>query len=178
MIENAVKKCNCDAGFENGAILKNIDEKDFEIYGNLTKNNFIVIKYKGKLKEICVNKEPGCDLKKIYLVYYFNNDISTLKTIELTKCLHAQITCFCTLFELEFNNSLSFYFIDSSGIIDNNDGKSYNYDITFDQIKILMEKYCGKENKNLPKIAEEKSSLFSIIAALFIKIKNYMKIGT
>ena len=175
MEEKNVKKCHCDVGFENGAILKSIEEESFKLYGNLVKDNYIVIKYEGIL---CKHLEKSKNSDNIYvddninIIYYFNDDLTTLRSMCLTECLHSENKGFCSSFKLDSNNSISFYFTTSSGTIDNNNGNCFRYEIKKDPIKALMEKYCDKPNESLPTIKEEKQNMFAIFFNWFEKIRQ------
>lgn len=168
MNENAVEKCSCDIGIENGAISKFFEFDNFTIFGNLSKNSSIVIRYNGTL---CNKKKDGIT-HPILIYYVFDNDWTNKNDVFMTKCYHHADT-FCVNIDLEQHNSITFGFYNSIGEFDKNYAESYNLKISEDKIDDIMKRYNLEDSTNLP-IAPKQTEILSM-SAFFASIKNWFK---
>jgi len=165
MKENEVEKCYCELGFEKGAIKKNCEFENFSIFGNLMKNNTIVIRYNG-----CLTKKHFENHHKIILYYVFNNDWTNKKEIELKPCHHEKDS-FCTTIEQRDNMCITFWFYSTNGEYDKNLANSYSLKIANNTIDDIMKRYNIEENNDLPVTLDDTKNM-SRISSVFTKIKG------
>lgn len=179
MNENVKITCACELGYDKGALKKTIENNVFTIYGNLNKNNYIVIRYHGELID---NIMPDNYENNLFVSYYFDGDDKKVQHLPLAKCNKCIGESYCTLISLEEHNNICFYFSlhdNSSSAHDNSfltepEKQIYNLNIFKDPISDIFEKYGLEENTNLP-VLEQESNLqiykfIQTIKSFFTKI--------
>lgn len=168
MNENVNITCICKLGFDKGAIKKTIENNIFTIYGNLIKENSIVIRYHGILSD---NIEQNNYTNNLQISYFFDNDESTKNSVTLARCTECIGQNYCAIIDLEKHNNISFEFIDKN--TNKKDGEQpFKLDIIKDPVKDLMHRYGFEENTELPAILPNKNKFYSILSNLQLFFKN------
>lgn len=158
--------CACDAGYNKGVLKKVIENNIFTIFGNLSQENSIVIRYHGILTET-TNNTPS----QFNMFYFFNNKENEKKTIKLQKCNKCVGDCYCATIDLETNDSLSFGFFNDVNNYELNGEKAFFLDISPNPISNLMQRYGFEKNTKLP-VCEVTKGEFFIFKNIINKIKN------
>ena len=168
MNENVNITCICKLGFDKGALKKTIENNVFTIFGNLIKENSIVIRYHGILSD---NIEQNNYTNNLQISYFFDKDESTRKSITLAKCTECIGENYCAIIDLENHNNISFEFIDS--VSNQKDGdQPFCLDILKDPVKDFMQRYGFEQNNELPAILPNKNKFYSILSNLQMFFKN------
>lgn len=167
MNKNENSSCICEQGYDKGALIKTIENNVFTIYGNIVKNNHIVLRYHGKLID---SIDHNNYTNNLYISYYFNGNSTATNTIVLAKCNKCIGENYCALIPLEEHNSISFnFFVDKSSSTETEE-TSFNLNITKDPLMSVLEKYGIEENMSLPVCEQPKQmQIKKIISA----IKNF-----
>ncbi len=160
MCEKDVEKCRCKEGFDCGALKKSFEFEDFCIFGNIMKNNTLVIRYNGHLK--------FKDNVKMYWV--FNNDWNNIHTSYMSICDYDK-NSYCALLHIteELNVSIGFYTDTTSDSI--SQAKSCSFKISQNTIDDIMKRYNFEPNEALPIIQKENKHM-NKLENLFNKIKQ------
>ncbi len=120
MQNDEINKCECiNLMKEEGKYLLSYENEFFKIYGKLCKDNNIIIKYYGKLKD-----NINADIK-LFIHYGFGNLWTNKGNKEMTLCNHSKEKCFCTTIDISSKENLMFCFMDSNNNWDLNDNSSY-----------------------------------------------------
>lgn len=170
MNENANNPCICDLGYDKGALKKQIENNIFTIFGNISKNNSIVLRYHGDLIDnICYEQYEN----NLYIKYFFDDDKTNIHTAKLAKCTKCIGENYCALIELKEHCKITFSFCLEHDL-EKEDFMSFNLNIREDILSSFMNKYeepLGiNSNPNLPTIETRKDiSLKNILQT----IKNY-----
>ena len=159
-------ECACDIGYDKGALKKTIENNIFTIFGNITQNSSIVIRYHGVLTD---NHE-----KQFNIYYYFDTPDNTKTYIALKKCAKCSGECYCANIDLDCHSKLYFGFTDENNNIDNNVKKDFELSISPDPISNIMQRYGFEENPNLP-ICEDKTECVNKFKKILIGIQNIFK---
>lgn len=175
MNENVKITCVCELGCDKGAIKKTIENNVFTVYGNVTKNNCIIIKYHGELidKIDYTNYENN-----LYISYYFDNNPETTHTIPLAKCIKCIGENYCSIIDLGEHNNISFKFnLTKNNIIEKSEPTDFKLEIKKDLLTDILQKHGLEENTNLPIIQNScglqiKKIINSIRALLFSFIRK------
>ena len=164
MNENVKIACACEEGYDKGALKMTLENEIFSIFGNLTKESTILIRYHGKLMTANDGKE-----RKMFLYYVLDNDWASKVTIGLQKCLKCSNNCYCATIPLGNHNKLSFGFCDDVGNFELNDNHAFEFNISKDPILDFMQRYGFEQNKELPTVLPQNTSFYS---NLFNNIKK------
>lgn len=161
MNENVNNSCICTIGYDKGAFKKQVENNIFTIFGNISKNNTIVLRYHGELIDnICYEQYEN----NLYIKYFFDDDKNALNKVNLAKCTKCIGENYCTLIELENHNKITFSFctaqdLEKEGLM------SFNLNISEDLLSSFVNKYEEKTSENLP-VLENKHE---------IKLKNIIQ---
>ena len=170
MCENVKLSCSCDEGYDKGVLKKSLENNIFTVFGNLTEENSIVIRYHGLLTE----NENNSEFK---INYCFDTPENEKKSITLTKCTKCTGINYCTTIDLEKHTKIYFKFADSNGLYEQNGNKLFELEIKKDPISSIMQRYGFEENNHLP-ISQETSykklncikSIFEFVRSIFSKV--------
>ena len=168
MCENVKSSCSCDIGYEKGVLKKTIENSIFTIFGNITQDNYIVIRYHGKLTE-------NENLSKISISYCYDISSNNNSTILLTRCSKCEGECYCAVLGLEKHTKLFFDFCDNLGNIEKNDSKMFELEIKKDPISSIMQRYGFEKNINLPVCEENINPKISCLKNIFENIKMFFQ---
>lgn len=162
MNENVNTTCICNLACDKCTIKKTIENNIFTVFGNIAKNNNIVLRYHGELIDnICYEKYEN----NLYIKYFFDDN----KTNTLHQCLAKCTKCvgenYCTLIDLGAHEKITFSFCTKDNM-DKEDLMSFNLNISEDLLSLIMDKYENKPNEYLPVVETKKE----------IRIKNILQI--
>lgn len=160
MCEKEVEKCRCSEGFKNGAMKKSFEFENFCIFGNIMKNNTLVIRYNGHLK--------FKDNIKLYWV--FNNDWNNIHMTSMSLCDYDK-NSYCTLLNIKDELSLSIGFCTDNNFDTISQATSYSFKISQNTIDDIMKRYNFEPNEELPTIQED-SKHMNKLGNVFNKIKE------
>ena len=162
MNENVNTTCICNSACDKCIIKKTIENNIFTIFGNISKNNNIVLRYHGELIDsICYEKYEN----NLYIKYFFDDDKLNTKRQCLGKCTKCVGENYCTLIDLDTHKKITFSFCTKDNI-DKEDLMSFNLTISEDLVSSIIDKYDDKPNENLPVVESKKE----------LKIKNILQI--
>ena len=151
MNENVKQMCICDLGYDKGVLKKTIENNVFTIYGNITKNNYIILRYHGALID---NVSYENYLDNLYITYFFDNDSKSKETICLAKCNKCVGENYCALIYLGEHDKINFNFSlkdTLENIVTYNDNNMiFELNIKSDPLTDIMNKYEKEEASNLP----------------------------
>jgi len=171
MNENVKPVCICELGCDKGALKKTIENNVFTIYGNIIKDNYIILRYHGELIDNIAHNNYQNNL---YISYYFDGNINQKQTICLAKCSKCIGESYCTLIHLEKYNNINFSFFllqeKQSTYLYGNDETSFTLDIGKNTLTDFLQKYDIEENSNLP-IMNKSNNLQ--IKKIINNIKNF-----
>ncbi len=161
MNENENNTCICNLACDKCTIKKTIENNIFTIFGNVSKNSSIVLRYHGELIDsICYEKYEN----NLYIKYFFDDDKATTIYQCLAKCTKCVGENYCVLIDLGNHEKITFSFC-SKDNMDKNDLMSFNLNISEDLLSLVMNRYEDKANENLPVVESKKE----------IKIKNIIQ---
>lgn len=167
--------CTCEEGCNKGAFKKNVEDEKFTIFGNLNKNNCMILRYHGEL----VKPNEDADLEKpkeIYMYYTFDNNWQDKHHVQMSKCLIGRNHEFCINIDLEQHSLISFGFYNNYGKFDiKDDSTTYCFNIGNDIISDIMKRYGLEDNKELPAVVEYKVSYMMSTESTLVRIKNFFK---
>lgn len=159
MNENVKIMCTCELGYDKGALKKTIENNIFTIYGNLQKNNCIVLRYHGELIDNIDYENYSNDL---YISYYFDNYLELVHTVPLAKCCKCVGENYCTVIELEEHTNISFEFHLNTSFSQitphSQNNMTFKLDIKNNPLEDVLQKCELEETKNLP-IAQNDSAI-------------------
>lgn len=167
MCKNVKTGCACDQGYDKGVLKKTLENNIFSIFGNLNKNNSIVIRYHGELTSN-INQNSTFEIS-----YFFDSNEKDIKTIPLCKCNKCIGDSYCVTIELEKFSNLHFCFKDNKNNYEKNQGKMFCLKISDDPIESIMQRYGFEKNENLPTNTPETSSGLNHLKTLLQKIKTF-----
>ncbi|MBR6689140.1 MAG: hypothetical protein IKL68_03910 [Clostridia bacterium] len=148
MNENVNNSCICTIGYEKGAFKKAIENNIFTIFGNISKNNSVVLRYHGELIDnICYEQYEN----NLYIKYFFNDDKNTIHKTKLAKCTKCIGENYCVLLDLKHYDKITFSFCVEQDI-EKEDMMSFTLNIKEDLLSSFMERYEDVANSNLPAI--------------------------
>ena len=151
MNENVKVTCSCELGYDKGVLKKTIENNIFTIYGNITKNNYIILRYHGELID---NIDYENYENNLYISYFFDNNKEQTKISPLAKCNKCVGENYCALISLENYNNITFEFYQEKEnhehISDNTEISSFKLDIKNDLLTDILQKYGIEENTKLP----------------------------
>ena len=153
MDENVKHKCICELGCDKGALKKTIENNVFTIYGNITKNSYVILRYHGELIDNINHNNYQNDL---YISYYFD-DKPEKHILCLAKCSKCVGESYCALIALEDYSKISFEFFQleqDKHIIGKNE-TSFSLNIENNTLNDFLKKYGLEENANLPVIEDK-----------------------
>lgn len=177
MNKNVNNSCICELGYNKGAFRKTIENNIFTVFGNISKNNSIVLRYHGELIDsICYEKYEN----NLYIKYYFDDDKNNIFKENLAKCAKCIGENYCILIDLCNNSKITFSFCLEEDL-EKDDLMSFNLNIQNDLLSSFIDKYdcdCANisSNSNLP-VLKTKSDLkikkiIQILKNYFMMIKN------
>lgn len=167
--------CTCEEGCNKGVFKKTIENEKFSIFGNLNKNNCIILRYYGKLTKSTEEIELE-DNTELYMYYTFDNNWQDKKHIQMGKCLIGRNNDFCIHIDLENHDLISFGFYDNKGKFDlKEDSLTYSFTISNDIISDIMKRYGFEANKELPTIVEYKVNYMINVESVLLKLKKVFK---
>lgn len=102
----------------------NYENDVYSIYGDINKNNTVLIKYHGYL---IPNNE--LDSKKIFINYGYGNFWAEKDVKEMNMCKNSEKASYCLLLDLANAETFNFCFMDSSNNWDLNENTSYHFNI-------------------------------------------------
>lgn len=159
MCEKDIEKCRCKEGFDSGAMKKSIEFENFSIFGNIMKNNTIVVRYNGHLK---FNSNV-----KMYWV--FNNDWDNIQSASMSICDYDK-NSYCAILELKDEFSISIGFCTDNTTDAISQANSYTFKIAQNTIDDIMKRYNFETNEALPTVTEKKN--IHKLENIFNKIKE------
>ncbi len=161
MNENVNNTCICKLACDKCIIKKTIENNIFTIFGNISKNNSIVLRYHGELIDsICYEKYEN----NLYIKYFFDDNKAAIINQNLAKCTKCIGENYCALIDLGNHEKITFSFCTKENLEKEN-LMSFNLNISEDLLSAVMDKYDDELNKNLPVIESNKE----------IKIKNIIQ---
>ena len=163
MCENVKQPCSCDEGYDKGVLKKTIENNIFTIFGNLSWDNSIVIRYHGILQE----KDNSLPIRCFYT---FDIKTNPQKEMALTKCTKSIGECYCLTIDLEKHSKIFFGFKDANNSVEQNGNEMFELNILKDPISDIMQRYGFEQNKNLPVCNKNRDKCFSFLKAFFKKI--------
>ena len=90
MCENVKSSCSCDVGIDKGVLKKTLENNIFTIYGNLTENNSIVLRYHGLLTDNILDNSTTLNIE-----YCFDSIENDKTSLALDKCAKSLGDCYC-----------------------------------------------------------------------------------
>ena len=179
MNENVKIDCCCDQGYDKGVIKKTVENNIFTIYGNITKNNCIVLRYHGELMDSinCQNYSNN-----LYISYFFdNNSVETIH-MPLAKCSKCVGESYCSLIDLGCHDNIAFEFYvlnEAEKKCSKEPTHIFNFQIKNDPISDILEKYNVEENSMLPAVSSAKEielkKVIGIIKKMIMSLFNRKK---
>ncbi len=171
MDENANNSCICDTGYSNGIFKKTIENNIFTIFGNISQNNNIILRYHGELIDnICYEQYEN----NLYIKYFFDDDQNNIIKTNLAKCTKCIGENYCTLLNLAHHSKITFSFCLKENLEKEN-LMSFNLNIQEDLLTSFMNKYNIEENvinsSNLPALETKQTTKFKNILQ---GIKDYL----
>lgn len=160
MCEKEVEKCRCDEGFKSGAMKKSFEFENFCIFGNIMKNNTLVIRYNGHLK--------FNNTVKMYWV--FDNDWNNVHITNMNVCDYDK-NSYCALLNITDELSLSVGFCTDNNLNAISQADSYSFKISQNTIDDIMKRYNFEPNEALPTL-QEKSNHMNKLETIFSKIRE------
>ncbi len=172
MNKNANNTCICNLAFDKCAIKKTIENNIFTIYGNISKNSSIVLRYHGELIDsICYEKYEN----NLYIKYFFDDDKTSINYKCLAKCTKCIGENYCALIDLENHEKITFYFCSQDNIT-SEDLMSFNLNISENLLSSFISRYEDRINENLPVVESKKElrikSIIQTIKDYFILLKK------
>lgn len=163
MCENEVEKCCCKEGFDSGAIKKSFEFENFCIFGNIMKNNTLVIRYNGYLK---FNNT-------VKMCWVFNNDWNTIHTSNMSLCDYDK-NSYCGIIPIKDELNISIGFISANSKDAITQSNSYSFKISQNTIDDIMKRYNFEENEALP-IVQDNSKHMNKLGNILNKIKEIVR---
>lgn len=158
MNENVNNSCICGIAYTNGVFKKTIENNIFTIFGNICKNNNIILRYHGELIDNICYEQYGNNL---YIKYFFDDDKSTTTSLNLAKCTKCVGENYCMLLALDNHSKITFSFCLKEDLGKEN-LMSFNLNIKEDILTNFINKYSEDEttaiNYNLP-VLENKHTI-------------------
>ena len=168
MCENVKLSCACDQGYSKGVLKKTLENNIFSIFGNITKNNSIVIRYHGELT-------TNVDQNSVFdIAYFFDSNDQDIQTVPLYKCTKCIGDSYCVTIDLEKFSNLHFCFKDEKNNYEKNQDKMFCLNIAEDPIESIMQRYGFEKNENLPVSTITTYSELNHIKTLMQKIKSFL----
>lgn len=169
MNKNENTACICNLGCEKGAFKKQIENNIFTIFGNITKNNSIILRYHGELIDnICYEQYEN----NLYIKYFFDDDKNNMFETPLAKCTKCIGENYCALIELKEYNKITFSFCLKENL-EKEKLMSFNLNINDDLLTAFMNKYDDNINTNLP-VLESRQTI--TLKDILQKITGYLSI--
>lgn len=151
MNENVKPTCICDLGYDKGVLKKTIENNVFTIYGNINKNNYIILRYHGELIDN-VNYENYTN--NLYVTYFFDNNEQKKETICLAKCSKCIGENYCALIYLDEYSKINFEFTlksnDGTTVLPQDNSMNFELSIKNNPLTDIIEKIEKEETSNLP----------------------------
>lgn len=150
MNENVKPMCICDLGYDKGVLKKTIENNIFTIYGNITKRNYIILRYHGELIDN-VNFENYTN--NLYISYFFDNNNQKKEKLCLAKCTKCIGENYCVLIYLDEYSKINFEFSltsDIDTIQPEEEPMSFELNIKNNPLSDMMEKIEKEEVPCLP----------------------------
>ena len=167
MNENVNNSCICNLACDKCAIKKTIENNIFTIFGNVSKNSSIVLRYHGELIDsICYEKYEN----NLYIKYFFDDNKADTISQCLAKCTKSVGENYCVLIDLEKHEKITFSFCTKDNLEKDN-LMSFNLNISEDILSLVMDKYEDDKDKNLH-VLESKKDIK--IKTMLETIKDYL----
>lgn len=171
MNENVNNSCICSDSYNNGIFKKTIENNIFTIFGNICKNNNIILRYHGELIDnICYEQYEN----NLYIKYFFDDDKSNTACSNLAKCTKCVGENYCIFLALDNHSKITFSFCLKEELEKEN-LMSFNITIKEDALTNFMKKYDEEKeaaaNYNLPTIESKHTINFKNILQ---GIKDYL----
>lgn len=161
MCEKDIEKCRCKEGFDSGAMKKSIEFENFCIFGNIMKNNTIVVRYNGHLKFD----------SNVKMYWVFNNDWEHIHTTNMSVCDYDK-NSYCSILDLKDEFSISIGFCTENTAQTMTQASSYSFKIAQNTIDDIMKRYNFEANEALPTVTEKKN--IHKLGSIFNKIKEFI----
>jgi len=146
MNENVKTPCVCELGCDKGVFKKTIENNVFTIYGNISQNSYIIIRYHGELIDN-IDYENYSD--NLYISYFFDENKQETRTVSLAKCTKCIGENYCALIELGEHESLTFEFNSVDAAAEHSELQEkmlFSLEIKRDLLTDVLQKYGIEEN--------------------------------
>lgn len=135
--ENKDRACVCELSTNEGILFKSFENSSFSIFGTLTKEKKILLKYTGKLVPESV--EEQCKSPNIYLYYCFDNNWEEKKIVNMSICHNKSTYCYSiSIPQCEYLNVV---FTTNDEKWDTDETSSYNLKTHSDMEKSIIQRY-------------------------------------
>lgn len=168
MNNNSNITCICNIGFNEGALKKVIENNIFTIFGNVSKNNTIVLRYHGELIDnICYEHYNN----NLYIRYFFDDDVTNTIDLPLAKCTKSIGENYCCIIELGQHEKITFFFANDKDLRKEDiELMNFNLKINDNLLDTFIEKY-DNYSSNLPVLENNKGIT---LKGIINRIKAYL----
>ncbi|MDD2627504.1 MAG: hypothetical protein PHD20_01285 [Clostridia bacterium] len=135
--ENKDRTCVCELSTNEGILFKSFENSSFSIFGTLTKDKKVLLKYSGKLTSddiIEKSKTPN-----IYLYYCFDNKWEDRNIVNMSICNNK--TTYCSSISIPECEYLNVVFTTDDNKWDTDETSAYNLKVYSDMEKAIIQRY-------------------------------------